>query len=304
MTSIRDLATTGSRRPGLSRLTQQQVSDFNRDGLLWLPRFFDASEIAPLARLVEENTILEERTVGVVDSDGNSASIFGWSGHSDDLLGTYVRIARMVEASEDMLGGQSVYHWHSKLSMKAPGTKGRWDWHQDFGSWYLEGCLRPEMLTIMVAVDATSVENGCVELVRGSHLIGRIDHGPLGQSQGADPQVVGEALEALERVECVLEPGDAVAFHANTLHASGPNISSRPRTLLHVSYNTVRNPPTRGMLNHAYVPLEKLADDALQARPPEGPIDVEALIKHRDNWGKDREKRGNIYGYTVEHSEW
>ena len=196
MTNIRDLETAEIKRPSLSRLTQQQVSEFERDGLLWLPRFFEPSEIAPLARLVDENEILQERTVGVIDSDGNAAQIFGWSGRSDDFLGTYVRIARMVEASEDLLGGQSVYHWHSKLSMKAPGSKGRWDWHQDYGSWYLEGCLRPEMLTIMVAVDATNTENGCVELVRGSHLLGRIDHGPLGQSQGADPQVVHEALGA------------------------------------------------------------------------------------------------------------
>ena len=303
MTSIRDLELTEARRPALSRLTLEQISAFERDGLLWLPGFFAHTEIAPLARLVEENAILKNGTVGVADSDGNFSQLFGWSGHSDDLLGAYVRIARMVEVSEDLLGGESVYHWHSKLSMKTPGSQGRWDWHQDFGSWYLEACLRPEMLTIMVAVDATSAGNGCVELVRGSHLLGRIDHGPLGQSQGADPQVVEQALAKLERVECILEPGDAVAFHANTLHASGPNNSDRPRTVLHVSYNTVRNAPARGMLNHAYVPLEKLSDDVLSRQLPAKNIDLDAVLEHRNNWGKDRQERGNIYGYTVERND-
>ena len=303
MTSIRNLDMTEARRPCLSRLTHEQVSAFERDGLLWLPGFFATTEIEPLARLVEENAILEQRTIGVLDSDGHSAQLFGWSGHSDDLLGAYVRIARMVEVSEDLLGSESVYHWHSKLSMKAPGSKGRWDWHQDFGSWYLEACLRPEMLTIMVAVDATSADNGCVELVRGSHLLGRIDHGPLGLSQGADPRVVEQALAEMERVKCILEPGDAVVFHSNTLHASGPNLSKRPRTILHVSYNTVRNAPAEGMPNHAFVPLEKLSDDVLSGQLPAKGIDLDSVIEHQNNWRKHRQDHGNIYGYTVERDD-
>ena len=116
----------------------------------------------------------------------------------------------------------------------------------------------------------------------------RVRDASLGQSQGADPQVVEQALAKMERVKCVLEPGDAVVFHANTLHASGPNLSKRPRTVLQVSYNTVRNASVRGILNHAYVPLEKLSDDALSRQLPAKGVDLDAVIEHQNNWEMDR----------------
>ncbi|HEY2112612.1 MAG TPA: phytanoyl-CoA dioxygenase family protein, partial [Dongiaceae bacterium] len=78
--------------------------------------------------------------------------------------------------------GKPVYHWHSKLSMKKPASAGRWDWHQDYGYWYDEGCLAPDMTTCMIAVDRTDRANGCVELIRGSHLLGRIDHKAVGKA--------------------------------------------------------------------------------------------------------------------------
>ena len=266
---------------------------------MFLPGLFSAAEMAPLARLARDDARITDNTIEVIDSTGQGAELFGWSGVTDDLLGAYVRIARLVEATEDLLGGQAVYHWHSKLTFKRPGSEGRWDWHQDYGSWYREGCLRPEMLTAMVAVDRCTRENGCVELVRGSHLLGRVDHVAVGDSHGADPAVVERALAAMDRVWCELEPGDGVFFHGNTLHASGPNRSEAPRTVLHVSYNTVRNAPARGYTNHAYAPLETLPDDILERHGYADDIDAEAMAASREAWRRGHDTLGNIYGYDV-----
>ena len=298
MTGIHDPRTTAA-RPALKRLSPDRVADFDRDGFLLMPGLFNAAEIEPLARLARHDPRIAGDTVEVIDSTGRGAELFGWSGVTDDLLGAYVRIARLVEAAEDLLGGQEVYHWHSKLSFKMPHSTGRWDWHQDYGSWYLEGCLRPDMLSAMIAVDACSLDNGCVELIRGSHRLGRIDHVAIGQSQGADPEVVERALEQLQRVACEINPGDVVFFHGNTLHASGPNLSDRPRTVLHVSYNTVRNAPVRGYDHHAYAPLNMLPDTVLKRRSYGVDIDVQGHAESRASWERGREKLGNVYGYEV-----
>ena len=298
MTAIHELSPAAA-RPALKRLTADQVAAFESDGLLLMPGLFSAAEIELLARLAVDDPRITGEVVEVIDSTGQGAELFGWSGVTDDLLGAYVRIARLVESASDLLGGEPVYHWHSKLSFKKPRSAGRWDWHQDYGSWYLEGCLRPEMLSVMIAIDPCRLENGCVEFIRGSNTLGRIDHVAIGESRGADPDVVARALEEMEHVACEIAPGDAVFFHGNTLHASGPNRSDRPRTVLHVSYNTVRNAPSRGYDHHAYAPLDALPDDVLERRAYAGGIDLESHAETRASWRRGREKLGNVYGYDV-----
>ena len=302
LTSIHDLDPTSS-SPDLKRLTSDQVAAFERDGLLLMPGLFSAAEIGPLAQLAGHDPRITGETVEIIDSTGGGAELFGWTGVTDDLLGAYVGIARLVESASDLLAGEPVYHWHSKLSFKKPHSEGRWDWHQDYGSWYLEGCLRSEMLSVMIAVDPCSLDNGCVELIRGSNTLGRIDHVTIGKSRGADPDVVTRALEEMDRVACEIEPGDAVFFHGNTLHASGPNRSDKPRTVLHISYNTVRNAPSRGYDHHAYVPLKILSDDVLERRAYNVDMDQKTHADSRASWQRGREKLGNVYGYEVNRSD-
>jgi ectoine hydroxylase len=254
-----------SKRSFGGRLSPEDLAAYERDGFVRLPGFFSVEEIEPLAQACRADPEVEGALLAVADSSGNPQEVTTWTILSDDLVGIMPRVARIVEAAEDLVGG-AVYHWHSKLSMKKPGSAGRWDWHQDYGYWYDEGCLRSDMTTCMIAIDATFRENGCVQLVRGSHRLGRIDHKRVGEASGVDPQRLGLILKKFEIVECVMQPGDAIFFHSNTLHASGPNESRSPRTLLHSSYNAVDNEPyvAQGQEHHKYRPLEKLPDSAIR----------------------------------------
>jgi ectoine hydroxylase len=249
-----------------ARLSPGQIEAYGRDGFLRLPHFLAAAEIEPLSRACLADPEIDGALWALADSAGNPQEVTTWTELGEDYLGVLPRLARIVEAAEDLIG-RPVYHWHSKLSMKKPGSAGRWDWHQDYGYWYDEGCLAPDMTTCMIAVDRTDRENGCVELIRGSHRLGRIDHKHLGAASGVDPERLAEILKTHERIACAMEPGDAVFFHANTLHASGANASARPRTLLHCSYNAVDNEPylAEGQAHHKYLALAKLPDSALAA---------------------------------------
>ena len=143
--------------------------------------------MAPLQAACAADPEIGGALQAVADSAGKPQEVVSWSRLSDDLVGVFPRVARLVDATEDLIG-LPVYHWHSKLSMKKPGSEGRWDWHQDYGYWYYEGCLAPHMTTCMIGVDRSDRENGCVQLVRGSHLLGRIDHTRIGEATGVDPQ--------------------------------------------------------------------------------------------------------------------
>jgi ectoine hydroxylase-related dioxygenase (phytanoyl-CoA dioxygenase family) len=84
-------------------------------------------------------------------------------------------VVRIVEPLEQILGGE-VYHYHHKMMLKEPFVGGSWEWHQDYGYWYSNSCLFPYMASCLIAVDRATKENGCLQVIRGSHLMGRIDH--------------------------------------------------------------------------------------------------------------------------------
>eukprot|EP01048_Picozoa_sp_COSAG05_P039381 COSAG05_NODE_19536_length_291_cov_0.713542_1_plen_87_part_10 len=65
-----------------------------------------------------------------------------------------------------------VYHYHHKMMLKEPLIGGAWEWHQDYGYWYDNGCLYPDMASCLIAVDRATRENGCLQVVRGSHKLG------------------------------------------------------------------------------------------------------------------------------------
>jgi hypothetical protein len=274
-------------------LTPREVATFERDGLVVVPGFFAAEEIAPLAEACTADPSLGGRLRAVADSDGNAQEVIGWSAPSDDYLGMVPNMARLIDGAATLLG-KPVYHWHSKLSMKRPHAPGRWDWHQDYPYWYNEGCLWPDMLTAMIAVDRCTVANGCVKLVPGSQRLGRVDHVGVGQAVAFDPVRLELVFNRLPVVPIELEPGDTCFFHGNTLHASGGNDSDMPRTILHCSYNTIENTPfvTQGQEHHSYVPFEKLADDVLRLRKWRN-------IYETHNFWPRRTDGTNAYGYKV-----
>jgi ectoine hydroxylase-related dioxygenase (phytanoyl-CoA dioxygenase family) len=149
------------------------------------------------------------------------------------------------------------------MILKEPRIGGAWEWHQDYGYWYDTGCLFPELASCMVPVDRATRANGCLQVLKSSHRLGRINHVPTGDQTGADPERVNAALERLERVWCELEPGDAVFFHCNLLHRSDRNESDLPRWALICCYNTARNNPYKDSRHPRYSFLKKWPDSRI-----------------------------------------
>jgi ectoine hydroxylase len=160
---------------------------------------------------------------------------------------------------ERLLDGE-VYHYHHKMILKEPLTGGAWEWHQDYGYWYSNACLFPHLASCMIAVDRATKENGCLQVLKGSHQLGRIDHLKVGDQTGADMERVNVALERLELVHCELEPGSAIFFHCNLLHCSAQNRSDHSRWALICCYNAARNDPYKESRHPRYSYLEKWPD--------------------------------------------
>lgn len=125
-------------------ITEQDVSSFQDDGYVMKRAFFDEEEAALLRRGIAEDQAIRQRAYALEDSTGGATDVAVWNHPGADLFGAVVRCRRMVEGATRLLGGE-VYHYHSKVTLKRPGGGGTWDWHQDFGYWYKNGCLFPDL---------------------------------------------------------------------------------------------------------------------------------------------------------------
>jgi ectoine hydroxylase-related dioxygenase (phytanoyl-CoA dioxygenase family) len=130
--------------------------------------------------------------------------------------------------------------------LKPAGSTGAFHWHQDYGYWYSDGCPFPRMMSVMVALDPATRDNGCLQVLAGSQALGRLDHGRTEHESAADQERVALLAGRFEHRDVELAPGDALAFDCLTLHASAPNPSEGPRRALIVSFNRMDNVPVGG----------------------------------------------------------
>jgi ectoine hydroxylase len=246
-----------------SPLTQEQVAQFQRDGYLFIENLLDREETGLLLSTAKSDHAMLQHAFGVEDIQGRKSRLSLWNHPGDDIYGMVSRSRRIVDAMEQLLGGE-VYHYHSKMMLKEPLVGGAWEWHQDYGYWYQNGCLYPDMASCLIALDRASKENGCLQVLKGSHRMGRIEHGRFGEQTGADPERVVAAMERLALVYCEMEPGTALFFHSNLLHRSAPNESPHPRWSLICCYNAASNDPYKESHHPRYTPLQKVPDSAIK----------------------------------------
>ncbi len=245
--------------------TPEQEARYREDGFIVLRGLLSPEEVELLVHFARNDQQLAQSAYGRRDATGQPVRLALWNEPDTPPYGLLSRLPRIADRAEQLLE-EEVYHWHTKLILKEPRVGGAWEWHQDYGYWYEFGCLYPRLLTVWIALDPSTGENGCLQVLRGSHKLGRIDHGTTGDQTGADLERVQEAMKRHEHVYVEAEPGDAVFFHCNLLHRSDQNRSEKPRWSIICCYNVRSNSPYKQPSRHpAYRPLPRVAENALLA---------------------------------------
>ncbi len=266
-------------------LSDAQVARYQEDGFVLAPGLFDAEEIDLLRRAARADHELDRHAFGRADGEGGVVRLSLWNHPGDGIYGMFARCERLVRSAERLLGGE-VYHYHSKMIMKDARVGGAWAWHQDYGYWYQNGVLLPLLTSVFVAVDPATRANGCLQVLRGSHACGRLDHVLTGEQAGADGERVDQLRQRLELVYVEMEPGDALFFHCNLLHRSDRNTSELPRWSMICCYNAARNNPYKESQHPCYTPLAVVPDTAVKQagikRFADDPSDVAWLADDAD----------------------
>ena len=243
-------------------LTDAEVAQYHQDGFVLVRRMFCGREIELLRRAAKEDKALDDHSFGKADGEGGVVRLSLWNHPGEGIYGMFARCRSVVDSCEKILEGE-VYHYHSKMIMKEPRVGGAWTWHQDYGYWYQNGVVFPLLTSVFIAVDPATRENGCLQVLKQSHLCGRVDHVLTGEQAGADKERTAEIAKRCELVYVEMDPGDALFFHCNLLHRSDQNRSEKPRWSLICCYNAARNDPYKESHHPRYTPLHKVEDAAI-----------------------------------------
>ncbi len=246
------------------KLSEEQLSAYRRDGYLFVSGLLDQEEVGLLRETAQADHAMDQASSSRDDGEGNDVRLALWNHPGDGIYGMIARARKVVEPVEQILDDEA-YHYHSKMILKDAKTGGAWAWHQDYGYWYQNGVLTPNLCSVMIAVDRATQENGCLQVLRGSHHLGRVNHVLSGDQAGADMERVEEAKKRMELVHCELEQGDAVIFHSNLLHCSASNESDHSRWAMICCYNAKSNDPYKESHHPRYTKLDKVEDDQILA---------------------------------------
>jgi phytanoyl-CoA hydroxylase len=274
-----------------SKLTPAQIAQYHQDGYLIYPGFFNDEQARKLYDVAVSDDVLTSHAVDFGDQTGKRTKLTLWYTPGDDPYGMLTRSESLVDSVADLVGHESpVCHFHSKLMQKEPKVGGAWEWHQDYGYWYQNGFLFPErLISVMVALTEANAENGCLQVIRGSHALGRVQHGFAGDQQGADMAYVEAALanDEMEHVYVTLQPGDALFFHSNLLHRSEANLSDKPRWSFISCYNVASNKPFRPETPaSSYTPVSVVPDSAILASIEAG---AQLAVAESEFWSIDKD---------------
>lgn len=225
-------------------LTDRDVLDYQRDGFVLVKELFAKREVAAMIEAIETGGRVASQTRAADDASGKQSKLAIWHDLGEDIWAAASTCPRIVNNVRVLLG-EEIAFFHGKVMLKEAHTGGAWEWHQDYGYWYNQGFIFPRMISAFVALDPATRENGCLQVLRGSHRLGRLDHVQVGSQTGADPKRIGMIERLLDRVYCEMTPGSVLFFHCNLLHTSAPNESDHHRRSFIVCYNALANPCTR-----------------------------------------------------------
>ena len=131
---------------------------------------------------------------------------------------------------------------HNCIMTKQPQFSSDTGWHQDIRYW---SYTRPELVSVWLALGPERIENGCLRVIPGTHKIAfdrsRLDDALFVRDDLPENQeLIAQALS----VE--LEPGDALFFHARTVHAASRNHTDQTKYSVVSTYRPADNLPVPG----------------------------------------------------------
>lgn len=219
----------------MPHLTPTEVDAFHRDGFLLPPRpvlppaAFDHLVVHVDDLLERWERLTPHRPEALDKPHFFDPQLLDWVGHP--------AVLDLVEP----LVGPDIALFSTHLICKPAERSQRVPWHAD--STYWSGQLDPvEVVTLWLALDPSTVENGCMQVIPGSHRTGQRRYEPLedGDESLFAKELASDEFDAAMAIDCVLAPNHGSLHHADCIHGSAANRGRQRRCGLTMRFMSTR----------------------------------------------------------------
>jgi hypothetical protein len=199
-------------------------------------QYRDAGYYAPVRALpTAEANALRAR---LETFEGSAGPLIGKLRQKSHLLFTWlndlIRHDRILDAVEDLIG-PDILCWGSSFFIKEPHNTAYVSWHQDSTYWGLEPA---HIVTAWVALSDSTIENGAMRVIPGSHLREQVPHRDTFAPDNllSRGQEIMVAVDDRDAVALELAAGEMSLHHVRLIHGSEPNPSGQRRIGFAIRY--------------------------------------------------------------------
>lgn len=207
-----------------SVLSDEQIAQFDRDGVIIVRGLFSPDEVTTIERGIER--VLADpgpmfKVASQPDDPGRFVEDFcRWQ--EIEEIEEIARTSRAADAARQLMGGGSVRLFHDHVLVKEPGTRQETPWHQDQPYYNVDGI---QNVSMWAPVDPVAPES-TLEFLAGSHRMGWLMPRTFLDNQAKwFPEGSLSEIPAIEQDRAAfdirgwaMQPGDAVFFHMLTIH--------------------------------------------------------------------------------------
>jgi chlorinating enzyme len=201
-------------------LSSQDIDFYRRNGyLLYHHQLFSDAKLEKLTAIFEEHL-----------ADKGSKL-------SDELDTPHFRDPRLLEflLSDEVLDlvepiiGPNIGLWSSHFISKDPHTGRATPWHEDSAFWNGRLSRFDGLVTVWLAIDRSTRENGCMRVIPGTHRNGFSEYAPVDQAGNTFQRGIVDVVDESQAVYFELERGESSLHDSRIVHGARPNTSPNRR---------------------------------------------------------------------------
>jgi len=209
----------------MKMLSAAAVRQYHEDGYFAPVRALDTDEAAAVRHKLETH-------------EASHGKLTGHQRHKSHLLFTWldelIRHPRILDAVEDVIG-PNILCWGSSFFIKEPRNPGFVSWHQDSTYWGLDPA---DIVTAWVALSDSTVANGAMRVVPGTHEMEQVAHRDTFAPDNllSRGQEIAVDVDEAKAVTLALKAGEMSLHHVRLVHGSEPNPSGVRRIGFAIRY--------------------------------------------------------------------
>ena len=220
-------------------VTQSQIDAYRRDGFVIIDKFLSTDDLAHWRTAVDHAVRERGNTRVFGHEEFNDTNEFYnnvfvqrvnlW--RSDDAMRELMLDPRLGEMAAILAGVDGIRIWHDQALIKQPWANPT-SWHLDNPYWSFDS---PDAISIWVALDDATLENGCLYFLPGTHKSATYDNVGIGPNMGDLFSVYGE-WAGLTPVAAAMKAGSCSFHNGLVAHAAGANMTPGLRRAMSCAY--------------------------------------------------------------------